>query len=389
MPSARIAVLLLEMWPSCEELLRGVLQYSSGEDGWEVLLRPGTPDRLAEVAAWKPDGILASVRCPRCANEITTLGCPVVNVRGTLDALNVPRVGSDELAVGRLAAEHLLDQGYQQFACVTALEPPFLRDRAAGFLSALSEHPSQTFTCQQVNDRGLSVPEPVAQALEQWLRKLSRPVGIFAANDGLGRLVCRMARELEVPVPDLMGVVAVDDHRFLCQSTRPPLTMIVPAYQQIGFQAAALLAQLLAGAAPQKQRHAIPPDGIRVQRSSNALAITDPEVAVAVRFIRTQCHAPIKIQDVVQSVSISRRALEKKFMAVLGHSPNDELRRARIRLAKRLLLETHDSIADVAERSGFGSSTQLSTLFRQFVGLRPHEYRSVNNHSPSPLLNGD
>jgi len=80
--------------------------------------------------------------------------------------------------------------------------------------------------------------------------------------------------------------------------------------------------------------------------------------------------------------ALSRRSLELKFRACLGHPPAVELRRIRIERAKRMLSETDLPVLKVALLSGFNSRQVFSTLFHEETGITPVDYRNEFRGDP-------
>lgn len=83
----------------------------------------------------------------------------------------------------------------------------------------------------------------------------------------------------------------------------------------------------------------------------------------------------IRVQDVVSAVVRSCRRLEQKFRRALGRTPLQEVHRAHLERAMRLLRETSDAIQDVSDAAGFSSPTRIGILLRRYLDLTPTEYR--------------
>jgi LacI family transcriptional regulator len=105
------------------------------------------------------------------------------------------------------------------------------------------------------------------------------------------------------------------------------------------------------------------------------LPIEDAAVAAGVRFIRTNAHRPITVDELLREVGISRRSLERRFRLILGRTPLEEVRHTRVERARQLLAGTDLSMPAVARRSGFASAERLSVLFRKETGITPTGYR--------------
>jgi LacI family transcriptional regulator len=151
-------------------------------------------------------------------------------------------------------------------------------------------------------------------------------------------------------------------------------SVILPA-ERVGYEAAALLDRLIAGARPPPAPIFVPPIGVATRRSSEVLAVKDSDVVAAVRFIREHAHMPVRVSDVLQQVHAGRRALERRCHKVLGWRLGAEIRRAHFERARRLLAETDLPLKALAEQAGFSDFCYMAKVFRQELGLSPTSYR--------------
>jgi LacI family transcriptional regulator len=104
------------------------------------------------------------------------------------------------------------------------------------------------------------------------------------------------------------------------------------------------------------------------------LAVDDPEVATALRHIRQHAVEGLSVKEMLQSLAVNRRTLERRFVKVLGHTPLEEIRNVRLDRVKTLL-QTDLPIYEVAVRSGFATAEYLATSFLQATGMTPTDYR--------------
>ena len=84
-------------------------------------------------------GMIAHVFNRDLAESLIATRKPVVNVSGVLPDLPLPRVGVDHVAVGRLAACHLLDRGFRHFGFVGYPDHAFSVGRETGFRTTVEE----------------------------------------------------------------------------------------------------------------------------------------------------------------------------------------------------------------------------------------------------------
>jgi AraC family transcriptional regulator len=57
----------------------------------------------------------------------------------------------------------------------------------------------------------------------------------------------------------------------------------------------------------------------------------------------------------------------------------------RIERAQALLMETRESLADIAERAGFSDQAAFTRAFHQIVGISPGRWRRDHQRKGSPL----
>jgi LacI family transcriptional regulator len=184
--------------------------------------------------------------------------------------------------------------------------------------------------------------------------------------------VCRQA---DLRVPEEVAVLGVGNDELYCELSRPTLSSIITPAQQIGFEAASLLGRMLDGAKPPQQSLLFPPQGVVSRRSSDVLAIDDPDVVAVARFIREHSHLVLRTAEILKVVPVGRRSLERRFRKAFGRGIWEEIQRVHIERAKRLLAETNLPIKAVAAQSGFTNFRHLSVVFRGQLGLSPTAYR--------------
>jgi LacI family transcriptional regulator len=130
------------------------------------------------------------------------------------------------------------------------------------------------------------------------------------------------------------------------------------------------------GRSPSPQRILIRAWGMVVRQSSDVTATGDASVAKAVRYIRQHACEGIDVGDVLREVTISRTALDKRFLKALGHTPHEEIRRVRLKRARELLVESDLTIETIAERCGFRHGEYLGAVFLQEFGQTPGDFRA-------------
>ncbi len=375
----RVALVIERQVGYREYVLRGIWKYATRAGNW---LCQGTDLRMEAIpliAEWKPQGIIAGMWDMAVAEELVKLDIPLVDVFDWASHLAVKRVGLDDREVGRMAAEYLCNREFSNFAMVGWLGVPFAKARQAGFVKSLAEAGHVCLmappNCVDGGTWSLYYQRHVRQQLRDWIKSLPLPTAVFAVNDDAGVRVIETCRELDIHVPEQICVLGVDNDSFLCQLTHPPLSSIEIGPERIGYQAAALLDQMMHHQPVSDQPVLLPPVQVIERQSTDVMAVEDAEIASALQFIRTNAHRQIKVADVLNHVAMPRRTLERRFQAQLGRGPLQEILRMRFDRAKHLLIETDLSIPMVARRSGFGGAERFCSMFRKHMGKTPSEFR--------------
>lgn len=352
-------------------LMAGVGAYSGERGGWWFTV-PGLGGQAPETAdpiAWAGDGVILPVTSQPLADALLASRRPFVNITAFP---GVPSVGNDNHAIGLMAAEHLLERGFRNFAFAEYDTTIYASQRGEAFRDAIRQ---ARFECIERHRHIPSggTPEPM-DAYAQWLQRLPRPCGVFVFTDARAWAILQAAERLAIRVPDELAILGADNEPF-CACTNPPLSSIALDGYQIGYRAAQLLDELMHGAPAPAEPILIPPRHIVVRRSTDALAIADPLVADVIRHIRLNAHRPIDVAELLRDSGVSRRTLERRFLATRGHTPFIEIRNAQLRHAERLLRETDLSISRVARSTAFATLRQLGKIFREEHGISPSAWR--------------
>ena len=375
----RSVALLIETSNSYSRgVLEGIAQYARHHERWSIFLpeqeRGGRPPRW--LAQWNGDGFIARIETDEIAAALRRTKLPVVDVSAARHLPDIPWVETDDAAITELAFKHLLDRGFRNLAYCG--DPGFnwskwrrdkfdaLADSAgvrANIYDSLSRNdPKYSWNLEK---RGLA----------KWLSRLPRPVGIFACYDIQAQKILEVCRELGIAVPEQVAVLGVDNDTLLCELADPPLSSVICNTHRTGFEAAALLDRMMNGEQVDVAPVLVAPLGIQARQSTDILAIEDPDIAAALRFLRENALQGINVADVVRHVSLSRRVLESRFKKVLGRSPHEELTRLKLERIKELLTETDLSLAEIAQRAGFEHDEYMCVFFRKAEGIPPGQYR--------------
>ncbi|QDV62414.1 AraC family transcriptional regulator [Crateriforma conspicua] len=378
MPRRSVALLIETSNSYSRGVLEGIVDYVRKHERWAIYLpeqeRGGKPPPW--LPRWNGDGIIARIENDAIADALRRKKIPVVDVSAARQLPNIPWVETDDTAIAAMAIRHLADRGFRHLAFCGDPGFNWSNWRREQFNRLANEHDiiAHTYDTLSRTDPKYSWNRE-KRGLAAWLKKLPRPVGILACYDIQAQKVLEVCREIGIAVPEQAAVLGVDNDLLLCELADPPLSSIICNTRRTGYEAAAMLDQMMAGADFESKRVLIPPLGIQTRQSTDVLAIDDPDIAAALRYIRENALDGINVADVVRHVPLSRRVLESRFQKMLGRTPHEEITRLKIDRIKELLTDTDLSLAQIAVRTGFEHDEYMCVFFRKAVGVPPGKYR--------------
>jgi len=365
----RVALIIETSLGSGRDILRGVARYVREHEQWALYHEPhGLEESVPQwLRRWNGDGIIARIQTRRIGQALLAMGIPVVDVL----------VHVDNIAIAEMAAEHLLGRGFRRFAFFGIEGENWSEQRYAGFCAAVAAVDANVPIYRLPRDaKGRRSWERSEDRIARWITGLPKPAGVLLCSDQRGSQFLEACRRAGVSVPDELAVVSVDNDEPLCDVCLPPLSSVEPGHLHVGYQAAALLDALLRGATPPRKPLQLQPIETVTRLSSDVLAVPDARVARALRLIREQARAGVRIDAIARQVGLSRSVLQRRFRALLHRSMHQEILNTRIRHARELLATTDIPLATVAEQAGFRHQEYLGAVFRARVGKTPAQVRA-------------
>jgi DNA-binding LacI/PurR family transcriptional regulator len=164
--------------------------------------------------------------------ELNQKKYPLVLVDRYIRGLYFDYVTSDNFGGGINATQHLLALGHRRIAFLSWKDLATTMDhRRLGYRQALLEAGIKPDPNLEWEVKGY--PEIDQVAIKELLLKPDRPTAIFAANDQLAISVQRVARSLQISVPEDLALVGFDDLDISAQLDIP-LTTIAQKPFEIG-----------------------------------------------------------------------------------------------------------------------------------------------------------
>ncbi len=353
----------------CREAVKGIRRFAEAMGHWRIRVLLPRRENLRWV--WRDSefigmiGMLASFPEPLLPDELPV---PAVNISSRSSPDPWFSVVTDNYAIGRAAAEHFLDRGFRSIAYVGVNRFHFSEVRRQGLCAGAAA------AGVEVVDLGGNPPRA------RDLLRLPRPTALLAANDVRAMRLLMACENAGLRVPEDMAVLGVDNDETICEVADVALSSIDPSAGAVGFQAAQALADILDGREPAERVRRVPPAGVVTRMSTDVVAVPEPDLAVAVRYIQDHACDPMTVEQMMEEISVSRRTLEKRFQATFGRTLHAEIRRQQFQRARRLLAESDLVVPEVASRCGFSDPKRFTNLFSKAHGMPPTKYRHQFRH---------
>jgi LacI family transcriptional regulator len=240
--------------PFIGPVLRGIANALGSRDLLPIMTETrDSSDELAQVCrkllAQRVDGLITTAGrnqdrplLKRVAQEVPT----VLAVR-QLPGSGIPAISHDDVAGGRMAAEHLLSIGHTHLAQLMGPRDIWsFEGRAAGFREAVR---AAGATCLDI-ESSLRLPTREAGIIlahELLQQPGPPPTAVFAHNDTIAIGALSVFRKSGLECPDDISIVGYNDVP-LADQINPPLTTIrLPGYE-LGHLAAELMVNRIDGA---------------------------------------------------------------------------------------------------------------------------------------------
>ena len=377
----RVALLLNLQVGYCRRAVTGVAAFAEKE-GWLLEEMPATPESRDRLMRSGPDGVIAHILDEPLAEILGGIECPVVSVSSNLPSLPFPAVDVDHVAVGKMAADYLLDLGRRHFAFFGSSTAGFSLDRELGYVEVLGRngYEVERYYAEYV----LRPPfdeysRGAEEKMRGWLGELEKPVVVFCSNDEHARMLSFLCQSSGVKVPDEVAILGVDNDLTICMMGAPPISSVDNPAEEIGYRAAEILKRGMGGERLGHEVELVAPARVVERPSTDRFAVGNGMVQRAVTYMRRNLRDEgMGVDRIAGHVGASRRSLERGVSKVLGMTVLGAIHRLRIRRAKSLLANTDLPVLTIAGECGFSNHRRFGVIFKSQAGVTPSQFRQMS-----------
>jgi AraC-like DNA-binding protein len=106
--------------------------------------------------------------------------------------------------------------------------------------------------------------------------------------------------------------------------------------------------------------------------------MTDPAMAEVVRFIHRHVFDEVSTKSAADHVGMYQSQFTRKFQKEMGTSPSQYIAALRLQKISALLVETDDTLATIAHKTGYQNAYYLSRVFSKAMKMSSSQYRNLH-----------
>lgn len=363
-------------------LLQGVLHYADETEQWVVCKMPAEYKRklgmegvLSYAQRWRADVIIGQFEPDDDVMMLRDSGFVTIAQDYISKFDCIPNITADYEKTGEMAASRFLSRGFQHFAFFGLNGVCWSDGRCDGFRHRIEQagFGDQFYKYDRQRIDNLWSYDP--DELIEWIESLPKPIAIFACDDNQGSILLQACNVCGVKMPSEAAIIGVDNDEVLCNMSAPSLSSINIDIEGGGYSTAKMAERMKKDPSYRGEDIILRPMNIVSRMSSNIFATRDTAILTALQYISANIDHRIMVKDVLDQVPLSRRLLEQRFLKETGTTLYQYITQLRMDRFAQLLLESNDSIANIAIRMEEEDTKSISRRFLAVKGCTPSEFR--------------
>jgi LacI family transcriptional regulator len=319
-------------------------------------------------------------------NSLSELNIPIVYI-GQFPFYDChPYISTKFIKYGEMAAKFFIDHGFSRVA--------YIGNNPWGNFELVYEEYKKTANklgCEcflyqienivgGVEDRKKKL-EIHEQLIKEWLLTLPKPIGLFSNSDKIASRHSSICINAGLRIPEDVAILSIGNNAFLCETAQVSISSIETPWAQMWSKSFHTLNDLINNKKISKEHILIEPQKIVERKSTDVLPIDDPLTAKAVRYIWDNYDKDIGVESFLKKEKVSRSTLQRKLKKCLKRGFNEEVKRKRLEVSKRFLLNSKMTSQEISLKSGFQSQSYFHKVFLEEFSYTPNEYRKSLDNS--------
>ncbi len=196
-------------------LLRGIVKYSRLHGSWvfsretQFYRKPSNTTKQDDL--WRADGIIAHVGTMKEVEYLISTGIPLVVQCVHKKISEYPTITTDDLEIGKMAANHLLEQGFRHFAFCGFENVYWSKDRERGFYTSLQKDGFDVDSFHPHSKCGKYTNQQEIVMIAEWLKQLPKPLALMACNDDRSQDVVAACKLGNLKIAEDIAIIGVDN----------------------------------------------------------------------------------------------------------------------------------------------------------------------------------
>jgi LacI family transcriptional regulator len=365
-----------------KSLLKGISKFSAENGPWTYCRMPlyyretiGIEGIIDWAREWGADGIIGQLYNEMDIKLILESKIPVIAQDFKERFKELPNITGSYREAGRMGADYFLQKGFRNFAFYGFNDIVWSRERAEGFEEKIRSVGYKVHYFEHRKSRSTDLWYYKSNSLSKWLRSLPKPIALMACDDNQGLHITEACKQNKIRIPEEVAVMGVDNDEMLCELSDPPLSSIGLDIEKGGYDTAKLMDHMIRHGHDDHYDIYVKPTQIITRQSTDIYATNDDHIASTLKFIHKNIEKNLQVDEVVKQVPLSRRTLEKRFLQITGYPIYKYIFNLRIEKFTQKLLETDQTIFEIAIDMGLNDSKNIARQFKQVKGCNPIEYR--------------
>ncbi|WP_339924054.1 DNA-binding transcriptional regulator [uncultured Cyclobacterium sp.] len=365
-----------------KSLLKGISKYSTENGPWTYCRMPlyyretiGIKGILEWAKDWGADGIIGQLYNEIDLELLIDSKIPVVAQDFKERFTEIPNITGSYHEAGEIGAQYFLKKGFKNFAFYGFKDIVWSRERAEGFEKEVNSMGYKVNYFEHRKSRSTDLWYYKSNSLSKWLLSLPKPIALMTCDDNQGLHITEACKQNKIRIPEEVAVLGVDNDEMLCELSDPPLSSIGLDIEKGGYDTAKLMEQMIRTSASNFYDILVKPTQVITRQSTDIYATNDDHIASSLKFIHKNIEKNLQVDEVVKQVPLSRRSLEKRFLQITGYPIYKYIFNLRIEKFTQKLLETDETVFEIAMDLGLNDSKNIARQFKQVKGCNPIEYR--------------